>query len=126
MDRDWEMRVRMQVFDHLRDLRERHGGAVPSTDFEQRLDVDGVAIALMSRQRGIHTPAQLEAAMTLKTSSANPYDDHVNPGYDGLIRYHYRDPSRTSWLAIRQAEADNAAVRRAFQFRLPVAYLWGR
>lgn len=90
MDRDWEMRVRLQVFDHLRDLRERNGGAVPSGLLEERLAVDGTSIAIMSRQQGIHKPQQLDAALTLKTSSSNPYRDSVDEFEGGVIRYHYR------------------------------------
>lgn len=125
MDRDWEMQVRLRVFDHLRDLRERNGGAVPSGLLEERLDVGETSIAVMSRQRGIHKPAQLSAALTVKTSSGNPYNDSVDQIEGGLIRYHYRDPNVTGPRAMRMAEADNAAVRTTITHRLPIAYLWG-
>lgn len=125
MDREREMRVRMQVFDHLRDLRERNGGAVPSGLLEERLAVDGTSIAIMSRQQGIHKPKQLGAALTLKTSSSNPYRDSVDEFEGGVIRYHYRDPSIEGPRAMKMAEADNRSVRTTIQHRLPIAYLWG-
>lgn len=125
MDREWEMQVRLRVFDHLRDLRESNGGAVPSGLLEERLDVNGVSIAIMSRQQGIHKPKQLSAALTLKTSSSNPYQDSVDAIEGGVIRYHYRDPSIPGPRALKMAEADNRAVRAAIQAQLPVAYLWG-
>lgn len=125
MDREWEMQVRLRVFDHLRDLRERNGGAVPAGLLEERLDVNGVQVAIMSRQQGIHKPKQLSAALTLKTSWSNPYQDSVDTIEGGVIRYHYRDPSVPGQRAIAMAEGDNRAVRAAIQSQLPVAYLWG-
>ncbi len=125
MDDGWESRVRAATFDHLRRLREDNDGAVPSGLLEERLMVDGVGIAIMSRQKGIHQPAELDAALTLKTSASNPYDDGIDAGVSGVIRYHYRDPSTEGQRAIRMAEADNRAVRRAMSHQLPVAYLMG-
>lgn len=126
MDRDWEMRVRLRVFDHLRGLLDRNGGAaVPSGHLEERLDVDGTSIAIMSRQQGIHKPQQLDAALTLKTSSSNPYRDSFDEVAGGVIRYHYRDPSTAGPRAMRMAAADNRSVRAAIEHRLPVAYLLG-
>lgn len=125
MDIEWEMKVRLATFDHLRRLRESNDGAVPSGLLAERLHVDGIGIAIMSQQQGIHRPAQLDAALTLKTSAANPYDDGIDAGELGIIRYHYRDPATPGHRAIRMAEADNRAVRTAMANQLPVAYLMG-
>lgn len=125
MDRDWETKVRLATFEHLRRLREDNDGAVPSGLLEERLLVDGVPIAIMSRQKGIHKPAELDAALTVKTSWTGTYDDRMDTGEMGIVHYHYRDPMTESRRALQGATADNRAVRRAMANRLPVAYLMG-
>lgn len=113
------------MFDHLRELRMQHGEAVPSSVLRTRLEVEGDSIAIMSGQRGIHKPAQLDAALTLRTSVSGPYDDHFDHAGGGLVRYRYRDPQKRTTSALKQAEADNAAVRVAMRADLPIAYLLG-
>lgn len=125
MDLEWETRVRMATFDHLRRLRDANDGAVPSGLLEERLVVDDVSIAIMSGQRGIHKPAELSAALTLKTSVSGPYDDRVDVGEAAAVRYHYRDPATDSSRARSAAARDNEAVRLAQRNLLPVAYLMG-
>lgn len=81
---------------------------------------DGVRVGLMDRQRGIRKPAQLAAALSVRTAytppgEVPPYRDAAGP--DGLLRYKYRGDN--------PQHPDNRALRAAYQYRLPVIWFIG-
>lgn len=81
---------------------------------------EGRRIPLMDRQRGIRKPAGMDAALAIRTTftppgQQPPYADAI--GDDGLQRYKYRgiDPNH----------AENVALRRAMDQRLPLMWFVG-
>jgi putative restriction endonuclease len=77
----------------------------------------GQRIALMDRQRGIRKPAQLEAALSIRTvftppGQEPPYAD--TEGADGLLRYKYRGNDAN--------HAENRALRRAMHLGRPLIW----
>lgn len=107
------------MFDHLDALRAANGDApLPSADIN-RFVVSGRARRLIV-QTGIYKPADLVAALTIRTTYTPPnrlppYFDDV--GTEGLVRYKYRgtDPRH----------ADNRALRAAMDHKVPLAYFIG-
>jgi putative restriction endonuclease len=84
-----------------------------------KLEVDGRTFQVIG-QSGIRRVAGLDAALSFTTvfrapGAARPYEDGIGP--DGLLRYKYRgtDPDH----------ADNRALRRAMELRVPMAYFVG-
>jgi putative restriction endonuclease len=80
----------------------------------------GVKLPLMDLQRGIRKPAAMDAALAIRTTftppgGTPPYADSIGP--DGLQRYKYRgdDPDH----------AENRALRRAGQLKLPLIWFVG-
>ena len=80
----------------------------------------GERLPLIDRQRGIRKPAGMSAALAIRTtftppSQTPPYADAIGP--DGLQRYQYRgtDPMH----------AENVALRRAMQHKLPLIWFIG-
>lgn len=81
---------------------------------------EGLRIPLVDRQRGIRKPAVLPAALSIRTvytppGRVRPYDDL--PGRDGLLRY--------KWRGADPGHAENVALRRAMQKRLPLIWFFG-
>jgi putative restriction endonuclease len=81
---------------------------------------EGRRLPLMDRQRGIRKPAGMTAALAIRTTftppnQLPPYNDEI--GSDGLQRYKYRgtDPDH----------AENVALRRAMEQRLPLIWFVG-
>lgn len=77
-------------------------------------------VALMDRQRGIRKPRQLDAALSFRTVHSSrpqdrPYDDQA--GIDGYLRY--------KWRGSDPEHADNQALRRACERRLPLIWFQG-
>ncbi len=107
------------MFEHLDALRAANGDApLPSADIN-RFAVGGRARRLIV-QTGIYKPADLVAALTIRTAYTPPnrlppYFDAV--GAEGLVRYKYRgtDPRH----------ADNRALRAAKDQKVPLAYFIG-
>ena len=117
MDRD--LSLRLAVFDHVRRLRDLHGGLIPAGELNVGVQFEGERVPIWNQQKGIFRPAALRepgAALTIMTSVNSPYDDRVD-GDEGRIWYRYRgnDPSHL----------DNVAVRRAKELRRPLLYLIG-
>ncbi len=123
-----EERARTACFDGLRRRQAIHGDVLPVDVVREPIAIDGELIIPFSLQRGIHKPRQLDAALGVTTappttSASPPYEDGF--GSDGMFRYHYRDPRTPGARARAQAESDNAAVRAAYQRRLPLVYWLG-
>ncbi len=119
VDVQYEQRVRGAAMDWLfsRDPSRSH-----TFTFEdlRTFTYEGLLLPLMDRQRGIRKPAQLSAAISIRTTytppgERPPYDDSV--GGDGLPRYKYRgtDPNHP----------ENVALRSAFENRLPLIWFIG-
>lgn len=94
----------------------------PRVDFNwlATFTYEGQRLPLMDRQRGIRKPAGMDAALAIRTTftppgQRPPYADAI--GDDGLQRYKYRgtDPDH----------AENVALRRAMEQRLPLIWFVG-
>src|SRR5215472_5235200 len=92
IDRDYEEMLRAAAMSWL-DERIGTGQGVLSFDELSRFSFKGQRVPLMDPQRGIRKPAQMTAALSIRTSftppgQAPPYEDAEAP--DGLLRYKYR------------------------------------
>jgi putative restriction endonuclease len=106
------------MFAHLARLTALHPEGIASAQINA-FSVAGRALKLVV-QPGIWKPAELEGALTIRTTftaphQPPPYDDDIAPG--GLVKYAYRgtDPDHS----------DNRALRTAMREQLPLAYFIG-
>ena len=107
------------MFRHLETLAMRHpDGGLPSSEIND-FEVAGRRMRLVV-QSGIWKPAELDAALTIRTtytppSATPPYEDEVTA--EGHIRYKWRgtDPNHS----------DNRALRRAMRQHAPLTYFYG-
>lgn len=82
--------------------------------------IDNRRFRLMDAQRGIRKPAELDAALSIRTvyrpeGAARPYEDSAGP--EGLIRYKWRG---------READhPENRALRAAMVAELPLIWFFG-
>lgn len=113
-----DAQVRTAMFVHLVRLTALHPEGVTSADLNT-FTVAGRALKLVV-QPGIWKPAELEAALTIRTTftapnQMPPYQDDIAAG--GLIKYAYRgtDPEHS----------DNRALRIAMERQVPLAYFVG-
>lgn len=116
---DYEERLRAAAFAWL-DHRVAAGQGMFTFADLAEFTFEGQPVPLMDRQRGIRKPAQLAAALSIRTTytppnRVSPYADAAGP--DGLLRYKYRghDPEHP----------ENVALRTAFQRRLPLVWFQG-
>lgn len=115
----YDAQLRIAMFAHLERLTGLSSdGALRSADINA-FDFQGRPMRLIV-QTGIWKPAQLEAALTIRTTYTRPdeqppYNDDL--GTDGLIRYKYRgtDPNHSN----------NRALRAAMRAQAPLAYFIG-
>ncbi len=112
---DTDTRLRLAMFAHLDRLGAKYPDGIPSAVINDFI-FDGVQTRLIV-QPGIRKPAQLSAALTIRTAytppgAAAPYDDQFGP--DGRLRY--------KWRGTDPAHADNRALREAMVRRSPLAY----
>jgi putative restriction endonuclease len=124
----FEERVRLAAFEELRARQRVHGEVLPLEVLQKPLVVDGNDISMIAHMRGIHKPRSLKAALAVLTAapkrrSPAPYDDRFDA--EGTLRYHYRDPGSLGRQAELLAESDNAALRTAMEYRLPIIYYVG-
>jgi putative restriction endonuclease len=110
--------VRTAMFAHLERLTAQHPEGVTSAALNT-FTVVGRAVKLVV-QPGIWKPADLEAALTIRTTytapnQMPPYEDDIAAG--GLVKYAYRgtDPNHS----------DNRALRAAMRDQRPLAYFIG-
>lgn len=117
MSLDYDLRLRLAVFERIEQLRHEHGGLVPSHLLNEGIRFEGQRVPIWNQQRGIHKPAALGpdgAALTIQTSFRDPYEDRLNPDDDRLLyKYQGRDPNN----------ADNRSMRRARERGRPLLYL---
>ena len=113
-DLNHDTRIRGAAFDWLADQVAFHGDVLPRATLAQGFEFQGQRVPLIGPQ-GIFKPALMEIPISITTSPRGPYEDTI--GSDNLLRYRYRgtDPSHR----------DNAGVRSAMNYALPLAYFHG-
>jgi putative restriction endonuclease len=114
---DLDTRLRLAMFAHLDRVSAAHPDGIPS-DAANSFSFDGLSIRLIV-QPGIRKPAQLSAALTIRTTwtapgAQAPYQDGVSA--DGNLHY--------KWRGTDAAHPDNRALREAMARRLPLAYFY--
>ena len=107
--------LRAACFAELDRLRRRHGDDLPYVGgLDAGFPFDGRRVPFFNRQKGIHRAAAQRgpAALSVATSADNPYGDEDT---DAGLNYAYRagDPD----------QADNRALRAAFELQAPIIYL---
>jgi putative restriction endonuclease len=114
---DFDMRLRLAAFEHVRRLRDASGGVVTWRRLNDGMQFEGERVPIWNQQKGIFRPAVLResgAALTIQTSFDGPYEDRWSPGDERLIyRYRGTDP----------LHPDNVALRRAMELQRPLLYL---
>ena len=113
-DGDHDTGIRGSAFDWLTAQVAIHGDVLPRATLAQGFEYQGRRVPLIGPQ-GIFKPALMEIPISITTSPKGEYDDTI--GSDNLLRYRYRgtDPSHR----------DNAGVRTAMNYALPLAYFHG-
>jgi len=114
---DLDAQLRAAMFAHLARVSAAHPDGVPSDVINSFRFADAPMRLIV--QPGIRKPAQLDAALTIRTTwtppgAAAPYADEVSP--DGSLRYKWRgtDPNHP----------DNRALREAMRRQAPLAYFY--
>jgi putative restriction endonuclease len=112
---DLDARLRLAMFAHLDRLSLAHPDGIPSAAINT-FTFGGVPVRLIV-QPGIRKPAQLSAALTIRTTftpagGEAPYEDRV--AADGSVFY--------KWRGTDPDHADNRALREAMRRRAPLAY----
>lgn len=114
---DFDLRLRLALFDHVERLRREGGGVIPSQKLNEGMHFEGERVPIWNQQRGIFKPAILGRdgpALTIQTSYRDPYEDTLHPDDDKLLyRYQGDDPQHH----------DNRAMRRAMERGRPLLYL---
>ncbi|WP_125679057.1 hypothetical protein [Amycolatopsis sp. WAC 04182] len=116
----FERSVRKAVFKWLEDLAAQNGGPIPFAQLTN-FTFEDTRIAVLNPQSGIHKPAKLGSALSIKTvyrrpTEERPYEDELD-GSGRILRYKYRgeDP----------LHSDNVALRNAMERKLPLFWLKG-
>ncbi|MBB5854426.1 hypothetical protein ACFQ05_14060 [Amycolatopsis umgeniensis] len=117
---EFERSVRNAVFKWLEDLTAQNGGPIPFAQMANFI-FDGTRIPILNPQSGIHKPAKLGSALSIKTvyrrpTEERPYEDELDES-GRILRYKYRgeDP----------LHSDNVALRNAMERKLPLFWLKG-
>lgn len=116
----FERDVRNAVFAWLRTLTAKNQGPIPFAQLTNFI-FQGTRIPVLNPQSGIHKPAKLGSALSIKTvfrrpSEVRPYEDELDDK-GRILRYKYRgeDP----------LHSDNVALRNAMERKLPLFWLKG-
>jgi putative restriction endonuclease len=114
---DLDTRLRLAMFAHLDRVSAAHPEGI-SSEVINSFAFDGSPMRLIV-QPGIRKPAQLSAALTIRTTYTPPgrdapYEDEV--GLDGTVRY--------KWRGTDAGHPDNRALREAMQRQVPLAYFY--
>lgn len=125
------MDLRRAALDRVRVLSRAFDGIIPLRALREGFQFGGARVSFGSFYDGIYRPRIMQgpAALTLTTTAPKlgrdaPYAD----GYDEVTEtfvYHYRTPRSDSREALRAAEADNRALRAAYELAVPVIYFRG-
>jgi putative restriction endonuclease len=116
--------LRLAALDRARILSRTFNDIVPLAVLREGFDYDGRRIAFGSFAKGIHRAKEQHgpAALSLMTAApkrsgqAQPYDDVIDLDGQSIV-YHYR--------AGRIDQADNRALRAAFEYQAPMIYFLG-
>ena len=112
---DIDTRVRLRVFEWLKDQTQIYGDVLPWQLLNQGVPFEATRIRLMGPQ-GIFKPEILpELPLTITTSHNSPYDD--SPSDAGYILYKYRKSGPD--------HRDNQGLRKAMARNTPLVYLVG-
>ena len=117
MDLDFDLRLRLALFDHVDRLQREAGGVIDWRRLNAGIELEGRRIPIWNQQRGIFRPKELRepgAALTVQTSFHTPYDDRADPEDDRFV-YKYQGEDPEHW--------ENVAVRRAMELGRPLLYL---
>jgi putative restriction endonuclease len=114
---DLDSQVRLAMFAHLDRVSADHPDGIPSSVINSFV-YEGRQLRLIV-QPGIRKPANLAAALTIRTTytapgARAPYDDKI--GSDGNLRY--------KWRGTDPKHADNLALREAMRRQAPLAYFY--
>jgi putative restriction endonuclease len=112
LDLALEIECRAAAFLWLGQQVTEHGELLPASLLREGFEFRGNRIPL-TVQQGIHKPACLSAALSLRTALGSPYRDEFD-GEDALL-YRYRGQDPDTW--------DNRSARVACEQGLPVVYL---
>ncbi|HVX42986.1 MAG TPA: HNH endonuclease signature motif containing protein [Mycobacteriales bacterium] len=119
LEADFDRRLRQEAMAWLT-IRTNDGVDAISTSELEDFEFDGRRYRLMDRQRGIRKPAELSAALSIRTvytpaSRERPYEDEM--GSDGLLRY--------KWRGDDAEHPENRALRAAMERQLPLLWFFG-
>lgn len=115
-----ELPVREAVFSWLAELTQKTGGPIHYAQLAN-FEFEGKRIAVHNPQMGIHKPAQLGSALSIKTTfkrpgEARPYEDELDErGRIRRYKYQGTDPMYK----------DNVYLRNAMEQKLPLFWLKG-
>lgn len=114
---DLDAQVRLAMFAHLDHVSAQHPDGIPSSVINA-FEFDGRPIRLIV-QSGIRKPAELSAALTIRTAytppgGQAPYQDEVD--FEGNLRY--------KWRGTDPRHSDNRALREAMHRGAPLAYFY--
>jgi putative restriction endonuclease len=106
--------LRVVAVQRVRELALAYNDLIPLDRLREGFFFEGERVSFGSFQKGIHRSSRQRgaAALTLTTSLRDPYGDEYDPG--GAFRYAYRAGSID--------QADNRALRAAFEMQVPVVY----
>lgn len=109
---EYDSEFRSAAFAYVQSIVDRTGGLISRGALEQ-FRFGGERITLIDQGRGVRSPIQLPATVTILSTKKSHYRDE--PGPDGLLRYDFPpgDPDR----------GDNAKLRRACELKLPLIWL---
>jgi putative restriction endonuclease len=120
---DPDFGARLAAIEHVHALSRRFDDLIPLAELRRGVDIEGRRIPLFNPQSGIHRPAAFRgtAALTIVTAPPRPnapppYEDVFDEAA-GTIAYSYRRGGAT--------QADNRALRAAFEQQAPLIYLMG-
>lgn len=120
---DPDLALRQAAITRALELRAAYDDIVPRSALALGFEFRGGQISFGSFQKGIHRAKEMQgpAALTLLTAAhapgkAPPYDDELDLE-TGVIRYHYRAGSIN--------QADNRALRAAYENQSPLIYFRG-
>src|SRR5215216_5797884 len=114
---DLDARTRLAMFAHLGRVSVAHPNGIPSNVINS-FTFEGRLLRLIV-QSGIRRPAELSAALTIRTAytppgGQAPYEDEID--FEGNLRY--------KWRGTNPGHADNRALREAMRRHLPLAYFY--
>jgi putative restriction endonuclease len=123
--------LRRAALDRVRELSRRYDDLIPVEALRAGFSFEGRRVSVGSFYSGIFRPAQCRgpAALTLtttppKVSGDAPYDDTYDPT-TGSFACHYHAPREATPAARRAADADNRALRAAYELAVPIIYIHG-